>query len=193
MYEFAILDTEFTAWKGSLERGWSLNWERREIINMAAIKFNNFSNVNIRSFDILCKTNKVKPLPIYIQKLTKISENKINSLGKTFPIGLKKITRFFSDVKIIYVIGWDKKIIIENCKSHKLINPSFINKVVDIRPVISTFLKKNEKEVISSELSKLKSNNKFKPHTALYDCFSIFYLIKKNINDENIKNFLKLN
>eukprot|EP01052_Picozoa_sp_SAG31_P000560 SAG31_NODE_16_length_36206_cov_27.355728_29_plen_221_part_00 len=36
--EFVLWDTEFTAWEGSWKRGWSEDWEHREIICIAAIR-----------------------------------------------------------------------------------------------------------------------------------------------------------
>jgi inhibitor of KinA sporulation pathway (predicted exonuclease) len=36
--EFVLWDTEFTAWEGSWQRGWSEDWEHREIISIAAIR-----------------------------------------------------------------------------------------------------------------------------------------------------------
>jgi len=33
-----LWDTEFTAWEGSWQRGWSEDWEHREIISIAAIR-----------------------------------------------------------------------------------------------------------------------------------------------------------
>ena len=37
---------EFTAWKGSLNRNWCYEWEKREIINISAIKFYNLNDMN---------------------------------------------------------------------------------------------------------------------------------------------------
>ena len=36
--EFVLFDLEFTAWEGSLERGWSEPWEAREIIQIGAVR-----------------------------------------------------------------------------------------------------------------------------------------------------------
>jgi len=40
MAKYAILDMEFTSWKGSLERNWSFEWEKREIVNIQTLKAN---------------------------------------------------------------------------------------------------------------------------------------------------------
>lgn len=38
---FAIIDLEWTSWKNSLKRNWSLEWEYREIIQIGTIKYKN--------------------------------------------------------------------------------------------------------------------------------------------------------
>ena len=182
MYKFAILDTEFTAWKGSLERNWRLEWEKKEIINIACIKFNSFDDIYLRKINLYCKTNKIKPLPIYVQNLTKINENMLNSYGSDFKYCLKKLNQFVFDVNIIFVNGLDKEIIIENCKYNKIIKPLFLSKIFNIRPIFSKFLGKKESKIISSELFINNMNRYFKPHTSLYDCHSIFNFIKHNIS-----------
>ena len=181
MYKFAILDTEFTSWKGSLERNWRLEWEKKEIINIACIKFNSFEDVYLRRINLYCRTNKIKPLPIYIQKLTKIDENKLNSYGLSFKESLRKLNHFLFDVNIIFVNGLDKDILIENCNYNKIIYPSILKKFYNLRPVFSKFLKKKENKIISSELFKNNMTG-LKPHTGLYDCYSIFNFIKKNLS-----------
>jgi len=187
MEKFAILDMEFTAWKGSLARNWSLGWEKREIINISAIKFNNLKQKKPREIDIICKTYKVKPLPIYVQKLTNIKQNKVNEKGIKLNLALKKLECFFFGVKKIFVNGLDKEILIENCVYHKLISPSFIDNITNIRPHLSKLLKKDEKNIISSDLFKHKSSTTFRPHTGLYDCYSIYKFLDKKLSFKDLE------
>ena len=44
---------------------------KKEIINIACIKFNSFEDVYLRRINLYCRTNKIKPLPIYILKTDK--------------------------------------------------------------------------------------------------------------------------
>ena len=46
--KLAIIDLEWTAWKGSHERKWSLEFEQKEIVEFGFVSFNNFSSTNIR-------------------------------------------------------------------------------------------------------------------------------------------------
>ena len=189
MAKYAILDMEFTAWKGSLNRNWCYEWEKREIINISAIKFYNLNDKKPKEIDILCKCFKVNPLPIYFQKLTNIKESNLNNNGIKFKAALLKLNSFFLGVSKILVNGLDKEILIENCEYHKVCPPNFIKKIHNIRPELSKILKKKEKNIISSSLYKHKSNNKYKPHTGLYDCYSIYFFLGKKLKS---KDFMKL-
>ena len=41
---FIIFDTEFTAWEGSMQRGWSGQNEHREIVQISAIRIKKKKN-----------------------------------------------------------------------------------------------------------------------------------------------------
>lgn len=76
-----IYDTEFTAWEGSLQRKWGLDWEAKELIQFAAYRIQILSN----EINVLDKINlHVKPvknpqLSNYIMDLTKISQQDVNA------------------------------------------------------------------------------------------------------------------
>ena len=38
----SIIDLEWTSWKGSQKRNWSLNYEKRDIIELGYVIFRNF-------------------------------------------------------------------------------------------------------------------------------------------------------
>ncbi len=187
MEKFAILDMEFTAWKGSLDRNWCYEWEKREIINISSIKFNNLNDKKPRELDLLCKTFKVNPLPIYFQKLTNIKTSNVNNNGVKFKAALLKLDSFFLGVSKILVNGLDKKILIENCGYHNVSPPNFVRKIQNIRPKLSKILKKDEKNIISSSLYKQVGNNKYKPHTGLYDCYSIYLFLGKKLKSKDLE------
>ena len=60
MVKFAILDLEYTSWKGSLQRNWSFDWEKKEIINIIDIKFNDLNKKKLTEIDIICKPLNTK-------------------------------------------------------------------------------------------------------------------------------------
>ena len=122
---FAIIDLEFTSWKGSLERDWKLDWEKREIIQIGVVKFSSF-NGSLRYKKVYIRPKFNKKLSFYIQRLTKINQNIINTQGKDFKSAIEEITFFFRDVKYIFCNGLDKEIFVENFIFHKIKKKIFI-------------------------------------------------------------------
>ena len=75
--QIVIFDTEFTAWEGSMQRQWSLDWEHREIIQIAAVKVElTLSGAQVvSSFNTLVKTVINPTLSDYIIQLTGIEQH----------------------------------------------------------------------------------------------------------------------
>jgi len=185
---YAIIDLEFTSWKGSLERSWSLPWEKKEIIQIGAIKFNNFEQFSDKNINLYIKPLINRRLSSYIQKLTGIKQYHINELGVPLVEADTILRRFFNNVKKIYCNGLDKEILINNYKLLKRSEPKFVKKIFNIKPLLSSILKTDEKKLISSELHsffKIKKNNEQK-HNALKDCINIFNCLKTINNIEKI-------
>jgi len=183
--KYAILDLEFTSWKGSLKRNWSLPWEKREIIQIGAIKFNNFTNFSYQNLNLYIKPVINKKLSIYIQKLTGIKQYHINELAIPLYAANPIINFFFKKVKKIYCNGLDKKILINNYKLLKIPIPKFTKNIINIKPFLSSELKEDEEKLISSELHNFfKIKNHYSKHNGLHDCINIFNCLKKINNIE---------
>jgi len=175
---FAIIDLEFTSWKGSFERDWKLSWEKREIIQIGAIKFNSFDG-GLRCKSIYIKPKFNKKLSCYIQKLTKINQNIINTQGKDFRLAIEEITFFFKDVKYIFCNGLDKEIFIENFKIHKINKKKFLSNIFNLKPFLSKKLKVDGEKIISSEMNKFFNfKNISTKHNGLDDAINIFKCLK---------------
>ena len=174
-YNYSILDLEYTAWKGSLNRNWSLSYERRQIIQLASLKFTNFKNQKQKKINKFFYNNK---LTNYFQILTKINQKFINDYGKNINDEMFDINNFFKDVKYIYCIGHDKKILELN---EEYINKKFTfkDKIIDIKPYLAEKLKVSENKIISSQLPKLLNiKNNYIPHNALEDVKCVFDSLK---------------
>jgi inhibitor of KinA sporulation pathway (predicted exonuclease) len=182
---YAILDLEFTSWKGSLKRNWSLPWEKREIIQIGAIKFNNFTNFAYKNLNLYIKPVINKKLSIYIQKLTGIKQYHINELAVPLDTANLIINFFFKKVKKIYCNGLDKEILINNYKLLKIPIPKFTKNIINIKPFLSSELNEDEEKLISSELHNFfKIKNHYSKHDGLHDCINIFNCLKKINNIE---------
>jgi inhibitor of KinA sporulation pathway (predicted exonuclease) len=175
---FAIIDLEFTSWKGSLERNWKLSWEKREIIQIGAVKFNSF-NGNLKYKSIYIKPKFNKKLSSYIQKLTKISQNTIDSQGKNYKSAIEEIDFFLKDVKYIFCNGLDKEIFIENFEIHKIAKNKFVSNIFNLKPFLSEKLKVDGEAIISSEINKFFNfENISIKHNALDDAINIYKCLK---------------
>lgn len=184
---YAIIDLEFTAWKGSLERNWGLPWEKKEIIQIGAIKFNNFNNFSSKHLDLYIKPNFNKQLSFYIQRLTNVNQNKINQLGIPMTKANIILNNFFKDVKNIFCNGFDKEILIDNYKMLKIHPPKYTRNIYNIKPFLASYLKTEKEQLVSGQLHnffKIENNNQ--GHNALNDCTNIFNCLKKinNIEEE---------
>jgi inhibitor of KinA sporulation pathway (predicted exonuclease) len=181
---FAIIDTEYTSWKGSLKRGWKLSWEKKEIVNIGFIKFDKYlKKKNLNEKNLFFKPLSNRPLSVYFQNLSKISQKKISSKKKMSEKDIISINYYFRGVKYIFCCGTDKNVIAENIKmfNSSLINVNFLNKIIDVKPYLAKLLDLKESKIISSNLPNIVGlkKNKLKKHDALDDAKAIFFSLKK--------------
>ena len=177
---FAIIDLEWTSWKNSLKRNWSLEWEHREIIQIGTIKCNNEKIIRKKNIYIKPKLNK--ELSSYVQILTGITQHKINTQSIKLENALTELEKFFKNVDTIYCNGLDKKIFSENCKLYNITDPLFLKKIINIGPKISQKLNIKNHHFISGNLNEILGFKSLNKHNALSDCINIFnFLVKKKI------------
>ncbi|MBU3005874.1 3'-5' exonuclease [Paraglaciecola arctica] len=116
--QIIIFDTEFTAWEGSAQRNWSLDWEHREIIQIAAVKVALDSNCVqvISSFNTLVKPVVNPKLSDYIVQLTGIEQQVLDDMGIDFQDALSQLHAFCSQGTLpCYSWGNDKRVLLDNC------------------------------------------------------------------------------
>jgi len=133
-HKIVIWDTEFTAWEGSHERGWSEPWEHREIIQIAAVKIDTHNWEEREHLDLLV-TPKLNPdLSDYIQELTGISQQDINDKSIDLKNALTQFHIFCNQGKLpAYSYGGDEEVIVESCGLQKIDNPLNMDNVHNIR------------------------------------------------------------
>lgn len=114
---FVIVDTEFTAWQGSNKRGWSLDWEHQEIVQIAALKIGYDKQSN--SFKQLGEFNQfVRPVinPIlsdYFIELTGITQSVVDEYGVGFDDALD-LFNHFCEAEQTVLISWGRDDIVLN-------------------------------------------------------------------------------
>lgn len=177
---FAIIDLEWTSWKNSLRRNWSLEWEHREIIQIGTIKCKGEKIIKKKNIYIKPKLNK--QLSTYVQILTGATQYKINTQSIKLENALAELEKFYKNVDSIYCNGLDKKIFNENCKLYNLANPLFLKKVINIGPKISEKLNYKNHHFVSGDLNEALGLRSLNKHNALGDCMNIFnFIVKKKI------------
>lgn len=118
---FIIYDLEFTAWEGSQERRWGLEWEHREIIQIEAkkVKLKNDKIIMVDSMSLYISPLINKILSKYIMDLTGITQEKVD-----FGIHIDELLKLFEDFTengSIPALSWgnDMSIINENYEISK--------------------------------------------------------------------------
>ncbi len=179
---FGIIDLEFSSWKGSQKRNWSLKWEKREVINIGVSKFNKSFLGKIYEKNFFFKP-KNRKLSLYFQNLTSITQSKIERYNHLNEEDLQKVEFFFKDTNYILSNGIDKVILEEDLKDKKINAKKFlfIKKIVNIKPLISNLLNISQDKAISSDLPGLigiKKKGLLKKHLAIDDVRSIYISLK---------------
>jgi len=134
--EIVLFDSEFTAWEGSLSRNWSLDWEHREIFQLAAVKI----RVDAYGVEVLGSFNQlIKPLvnpnlSEYIANLTGISQQMVDEQGVDFQSSLNIFHQFCLDgVLKVFSWGHDARVLNENCALLDIDMPYFTAGLHDLR------------------------------------------------------------
>ncbi|MDF1749487.1 MAG: exonuclease domain-containing protein [Alphaproteobacteria bacterium] len=124
--EFVIFDLEFTAWEGSLERGWSEPWEAREIIQIGAVRVKDDATLTeVGRLVMLVTPVKNPQLSDYIMALTGIDQTAIDDEGFDFEEALDVFMDFCEGARAILSYSGDPDVLVENCKLHGVKAPKW--------------------------------------------------------------------
>jgi inhibitor of KinA sporulation pathway (predicted exonuclease) len=111
---YILTDSEYTAWEGSLERGWSGPNEHREIVQIGSVRTDDDFNI-VETFMQLVIPSINPSLSEFFQSLTNISQGRLESGGCYFAEGLRRFANFCGTTPIICMSG-DSGVWRENCK-----------------------------------------------------------------------------
>ncbi len=110
-------DTEYTAWEDSLATGWSLPGHHREIVQIAALRYDTAQGRIVEEFSVLIRPQATPELSDYFIKLTGITQADVEKDGLTFEDAMDAFYEFLgSDDAISY--GDDHLVINENFELH---------------------------------------------------------------------------
>src|ERR1041385_6322790 len=102
-----IFDTEYTAWPGSQETGWSRPGEYREIVQIGAVRLAS-SYREIETFELIVKPVLNPILSDYFVALTGINQRQVDLQGRRFSEAWEKFSEFLTrELVAIYSNGSD--------------------------------------------------------------------------------------
>lgn len=172
--EFIIFDTEFTAWEGSYERGWSEENEHRELIQLGAIKIRNF--VEIENLLLYCKPTINPQLSDYIIELTGVTQEDVETLGEPFEVIFDKFTKWSGELPM-YSYGNDVTVLNENNNLNQTGKVASEDNFHDVREIFKAKGVDTTK-YHSGTIAKAFGLNPPPAHDALNDCRSILMALK---------------
>ena len=195
MKNYTVIDLEWTSWKNNyfgkykeLEK--RELWQKKEIIQIGAIKFNkNFSIKKLLNIIVKPKINK--KLSKHIISLTSLTDEIISKKGYNFLDAYKKLIKF-SNNSFLFCNGYDDEVLRENLSYNR--SKLKLIKVLNIKKILENNYQ-IPKKYLSSPLIKTFFGYKFLPnkaHNAVEDCKSIFLALRKmkfNLNIIEKKNF----
>ena len=113
--EVLIFDTEFTAWSGSVARAWKGPGEHREIVQIGAVIINARDFTELATFSVLVKPVINPVLSSYFEKLTRITNERVQREGMSFAEAARRFMEFAGGRKS-YCYGRDDLVIAENAR-----------------------------------------------------------------------------
>ena len=111
--EVVVFDTEFTAWQGSMERGWSGPGEHKEIVQIGAVLLDARTLAERRAFSVLVRPVRNPVLSDYLVQLTRITNERLAREGVDFPAALARFLEFAGE-RPLHSYGRDDRIIAAN-------------------------------------------------------------------------------
>lgn len=113
--DVVVFDTEFTAWRGSVERAWQGPGEFREIVQIGAVRVDATTLAETAVFSILIRPKLNPVLSDYFVALTRITNERLASDGVDFAGGTSAFADFVG-ARRMYCYGRDDRIIAANAE-----------------------------------------------------------------------------
>ena len=180
-----VWDTEFTAWPGSQERGWTRPGEHRELVQIGAVALDATAELKeIATFERIIQP-KINPrLSQYFIELTGITQERVDSEGIPFPHALEAFAEFVNHWGGgIGSFGRDDVVLDENCALHGIALPVTRRRFQDLRPALEAAI--GRKGMMSSELPRFVGLPvPEQAHDALADARAIALVIRHYTDHE---------
>ena len=150
--QIVVFDTEFTAWQGSAEAGWSREGEEREIVQIGAVKVDAQNWNEVDAFAVLVKPVLNPKLSTYFVNLTGITQLELDRQGKSLADALGLFSRFLDSSSLVLSNGDDFSIIQNNCGLLSMDSPLPTTKFRSVQHLLPQLLNGNDKPISSYKL-----------------------------------------
>jgi inhibitor of KinA sporulation pathway (predicted exonuclease) len=114
-----VFDLEFTAWDGSLARGWNRAFELKELAQIGAVKFDAQTFKVVDEFQMLVRPRVNASLSDYFTALTGITNVEMKKSGVDFAIAYRAFLAF-TGTCAAWAFGRDDLIFEENMRLYGL-------------------------------------------------------------------------
>jgi len=147
-----VWDTEFTAWPGSQERGWTGPGEHRELVQIGAVALDATAGfAEIATFERIVRPKFNPRLSQYFIDLTGVTQQRVDGEGVPFPLALDEFAAFVGPwTGLIGSFGRDDLVLSENCALHGIAQPIALRRFQDLRPALEAAI--GQTGMMSSEL-----------------------------------------
>jgi inhibitor of KinA sporulation pathway (predicted exonuclease) len=117
-----VFDLEFTAWEGSLARGWSRPFELKELVQIGALKIDSRTLKIVDEFEMLVRPRVNPHLSEYLSALTGITNEAMGGRGVDFAVAYRAFLDF-AGVAATWAFGRDDLIFEDNVRLYGLTMP----------------------------------------------------------------------
>jgi inhibitor of KinA sporulation pathway (predicted exonuclease) len=128
----AVFDLEFTAWEGSMARGWLAPGEFREVVQIGAVKVDAHSFAELGSLNLIVKPRLNAVLSDYLVALTGVTNEAVAARGVDFEQAYRAFARF-AEGGPICAFGRDELVLEENLKLYGIAGapalPAYVNAI----------------------------------------------------------------
>lgn len=172
--EIVVFDTEYTAWKGSLERSWSEPWEHREVVQIGAVRLDARTLDEVAALDVIVRPVINPELSEYFIDLTGITNDRVRAEGVTLAEGLDRFEAFIGDARPVMSNGDDRRVIQRNCLLVDMACPLPVDWFRNIRGALTGLLTGGDGHMTSHTLAAfVGEDDTGRAHDGLADARSI--------------------
>jgi hypothetical protein len=180
---FVLYDLEFTSWEGAPERGWTGVGERREVVQIGALKIDERALEVTGEFDALVRPVHNPVLSEYFKELTGISQDAVDERGIPFLDALDSFLDFCDgDYALSYgndmvIIGENLVLQVPEGRKPKRGLPPFVNLATYLHRVLPV-TNGVPSGRLASVLGSAPPMGQVYVHDAVADCYSILEALR---------------